>query len=280
MNLSDKDKQHYFNLKKGYEGEVLFDSLTDKLDCECFILNDLLLKFNNSVFQVDSLIIFSSTIHFFELKNYDGDYFYEQERLYNKSKSEINNPLNQLSRSESLLRQLLHNFGFKIPINSSVVFINPEFTLYQAPLNKPFIFPTQVNRYLKNLNTTSSKLDRKHKMLADKLISQHIKDSPFKLLPPYNYDQLQKGITCVECSSFSISVKGRKCVCEDCGHEELVDTAIMRSVDEFKHLFPDQKVATNVIHEWCKVVKSKRGIRRILENNFNKVGVHQWSYYE
>ena len=25
MNLSVKDKQHYFNLKKGYEGEVEFD---------------------------------------------------------------------------------------------------------------------------------------------------------------------------------------------------------------------------------------------------------------
>ena len=44
MNLSDKDRQHYFNLKKGYEGEVIFDSLTEKLQCECLILNDLLLK--------------------------------------------------------------------------------------------------------------------------------------------------------------------------------------------------------------------------------------------
>ena len=158
MNLSDKDKQHYFNLKKGYEGEVIFDSLTEKLQCECLILNDLLLKLNNTTFQIDTLIIFSETIYFFEVKNYEGDYYYESDRLYKKPKSEIINPLNQLSRSESLLRQLLHNLGFNIPIDASVVFINPEFTLYQTPLNKPFIFPTQINRYLKNLNTIPSKL--------------------------------------------------------------------------------------------------------------------------
>jgi Nuclease-related domain len=280
MSLSEKDKQHYFNLKKGYEGEVLFDSFTDKLECQCFILNDLLLKLNNTLFQIDSLIIISEAIYFFEVKNYEGDFYYESERLYKKPKSEINNPLNQLSRSESLLRQLLQNLGVNIPIYASVVFINPEFTLYQTPINKPFIFPTQVNRYLKNLNTIPTKLNGKHKMLADKLISRHIKDSPFKLLPSYNYDQLRKGITCVECASFSISVEGKKCICKECGYEEMVATAVMRSVKECKLLFPNQKITTNIIHEWCKVVESKKRIRRILEKNLKIVGVHQWAFYE
>ncbi len=55
MNLSSTDKQYYHSLKKGYEGEVLFDALTEKLQCECFILNDLLLNINNTNFQIDSL---------------------------------------------------------------------------------------------------------------------------------------------------------------------------------------------------------------------------------
>ena len=280
MNLSEKNKQHYFNLKKGYKGEVLFDSLTESLHCECFILNDLLLTLNNSTFQIDSLIISSETIYLFEVKNYEGDYYYESDRLYKKPQSEINNPLNQLSRSESLLRQLLQNLGFNMPISASVVFINPEFTLYQTPLNKPFIFPTQINRYLKKLNTIPSKLNRRHRILADKLISLHMNDSPFKLLPSYDFDQLQKGITCAKCTSFSISVEGRKCVCKECGYEEVVATAVMRNVKEFKLLFPTRKMTTNVIHEWCKVVKSKKRIRRILEKNFKIVGVHQWSFNE
>ena len=281
MKLSDRDKEYYFNLKKGYEGELLFDSLTEKLECDCLILNDLLLKVNNTVFQIDSLILVEEALYCFEVKNYEGDYYYEQERLYNKkSHSEIYNPLNQINRSEFLLRQLLQNLGFKIPIHSSVVFINPEFTLYQAPLNKPFILPTQVNRYLNSLNAFPSKLDRKHNILADKLTSLHIKDSPFKQLPAYNYDPLQKGITCAKCNSFSLTVEGRKCFCTACDNEELVDIAVMRSVDELKRLFPNQKITTNGIHEWCKVAGSKKRIKRILENNLKMEGVHQWAFFE
>ena len=71
------------------------------------------------------------------------------------------NPLVQLSRSESLFRRLLHHYGFNITIDASVVFINSEFTLYQTPLNQPLIFPTQLNRYIKRFNTTSSKINKK-----------------------------------------------------------------------------------------------------------------------
>lgn len=280
MNLFDKDKQHFFNLKKGYEGEIMFDSLTEKLQCDCLILNDLLLKTNNTTFQIDALIILSDIIYLFEVKNYEGDYYYESGRIYKKPKLEINNPLNQLSRTEYLLRQLLQNLGYNMTIEASIIFINPEFTLYQSPLDKPFIFPTQVHRYLKQLNTNPSKLNGKHKGQADKLISLHIKDSPFKQLPSYDYDQLRKGITCAECKLLSISVEGKKCICKECGHEEMVATAVMRSVKEFKLLFPNRKMTTNVIHDWCQVVTSKQRIQRILEKHLKIIGVHRWSYYE
>ena len=57
-----------------------------------------------------------------------SDFNYENERiLLLKDRSEITNPLLQLSRTESLLRQLLIKLNYTIPIESSVVFINPEF---------------------------------------------------------------------------------------------------------------------------------------------------------
>ncbi|MEB1808214.1 MAG: NERD domain-containing protein [Bacillaceae bacterium] len=280
MSLSEKDKQHYLNLRKGFEGEVIFDSMTEKIEGECLILNDLLLKQNNTTFQIDSLIIFQEAIYFFEVKNFEGDYYYEAERIYKAPNFEISNPLNQLIRSESLLRQLLQNLNFSIPIYASVVFINPEFMLYQTPLNKPFIFPTQINRYIKKLSMKPSKINEKQKIIANKLISLHSKNSPFTQLPSYNYSQLRKGITCDKCTSFSISVEGRKCICKECGHVEVIADAVMRNVREFKLLFPSQKITTNVIHEWCKVVNSKKRIKRTLEKNLKIVGIHQWSYYE
>lgn len=278
--LSPKEEPLYFALNKGFEGEILFDSLTEKLQCECLILNDLLLKQNSTFFQIDSLIITSDTIFVFEVKNYEGDYYYEADKLYKIPKTEITNPLNQLNRSESLLRQFIQTLGFNLPIKANVVFINPEFTLYQTPLNKPFVLPTQIHRYLRKLDQCSSNLKEKHKRLADKIISYHIVDTPFKLSPSYEYEQLQKGITCENCTSLSVFTKGTICVCHECGYEEAIETAMMRSVMEFKLLFPERKVTTNAIQDWCKIITSKKKIRRILGENFKMIGVHQWAYYE
>jgi len=123
MNLSDKDKQYLFNLNKGFEGEIMFDSLTEKLLCECYIVNDLLLKVNNTAFQIDSLIITAETIYFFEVKNYEGDYYYEADRFYKKAKSEVSNPLHQLVRSESLYFKVL---DITFPLNPQLFLSTPN----------------------------------------------------------------------------------------------------------------------------------------------------------
>ncbi|WP_338450376.1 nuclease-related domain-containing protein [Niallia oryzisoli] len=145
----------------------MFDQLTERLQCNCLILNDLLLKHNNTSFQIDSLIITPHSIYYYEVKNFEGDYFYDSDKLYFKPKAEVNNPLTQLSRAESLFQQILLKLGFNLPIDTTVVFINPEFSLYQAPLNKPIILPTQINRHMNKLNLLPAKLTNKHKMLAE-----------------------------------------------------------------------------------------------------------------
>lgn len=82
----------------------------------------------------------------------------------------------------------------------------------------------------------------------------------------------------MKCTSFSIYVSGRNFICKDCGYQEIVADAVIRAVKEFKLLFPEQKITTNVIHDWCKVVNSKKRIKRILETHYKIVGVHQWPF--
>lgn len=278
--LSKKERRYYFNQEKGFEGEVKFDRLTEQLNCECLILNDLLLNLNHTMFQIDSLIVSPGKIYFYEIKNHDGDYFYEADRLFKKPKLEVNNPLHQLDRSESLLRQLLLRHGFNFHIDASIVFINSQFTLYQAPLNKPIIYPTQVNQHMENLNLISAKLSKQDVKVADFLLSLHNPTSPYERLPSYTCDQLQKGIICPNCFSNALFVEKNKCICHKCNYLESVTDAVCRNIQEFKFLFPQAKVTTNTIYDWCEIVKSKRTIRRILKSNFNAIGVGQWTYYE
>lgn len=68
-----------------------------KLTNDWLIVKDLLLESNNTVFQVDTLLISPETVYLFEVKNYEGDFYIESDRWYTISKTEINNPLLQLN---------------------------------------------------------------------------------------------------------------------------------------------------------------------------------------
>jgi hypothetical protein len=279
MIMSEKDKIHYLNLEKGYEGEVMFDKLTDGLPNNMFVINDLCLEYNNSKFQIDKTVIAQEKVFPFEVKNLEGNYYYDSGNFFTLSKKEILNPLEQANRAKILLRKMLQDLGCQMPIESNVVFVNPGFTLYQSPLNAAIIYPTQLNHFLKKFNQIPSKLNARHKMLAEQLISLHQEGIFYKNLPPYEFNKLKKGVICPFCFWFMYSVNGRKFVCEKCGCEESADSAIKRSVEELKLLFPDMKITTNLVHEWCGVIESKKMVRRILKENYRLEGYGRRSYF-
>ncbi|URM33177.1 NERD domain-containing protein [Cytobacillus firmus] len=279
MELTEKEKQHWANLEKGYEGEVKFDLLTEKLTEERLVIHDLLLEVNNSYFQIDTLIISESMIHLIEIKNFLGDWQLESDKLYAVNTGrEYKNPVYQLKRSAALFRQLLQILKQTIPVEASIIFINPEFTLYQAPMDQPIILPTQINRFLKDLNHTPSKLHEGHRKLAQQLLSLHQTKNPYTILPDYHFDRLKKGMYCLDCHSL-LSPVHRTLVCEKCGGREKLEQAILRNIREFKFLFPERKLTTQGIYEWCKADISKRTYSRVLKKNFTARGSTSNTYF-
>lgn len=277
-NLPDKELDQLYNLQRGLKGEHILDSFLEKLPTNVLILNDLLLESNNTLFQIDSLVITQDIIYLFEVKNYEGDYFIQDEKWYTKSKFEIKNPLAQLERSGFLFRKLLQELHFKTSINSQLIFINPQFFLYQAPMNKPIIFSSQLNQFMQKLSREAGKLNDKYINLANQLISLHIEESPYKKIPEYHFNELQKGIPCSNCGTLFTDFERLHLICKSCGGKENISPAILRSIDEFYFLFPERRITTNTIQEWCKVVP-KKTIRRILSRNFKQMGNGKSSYF-
>lgn len=108
--------------------------------------------------------------------------------------------------------------------------------------------------------------------LADQLISLHQTESHFARIPHYEYNTLRKGIPCLKCQAFLNSTTKQTFICQVCGHAENVPQAVLRSVEEFKVLFPQEKITTPIIHEWSRIVEKQR-IRRILKKIFSKLGL-------
>lgn len=281
MDLSVKAKQHLFKMKKGFDGEVMFDNWLAHLPDDRLILCDLLLEHQQTFFQIDALVISEKTIFMFEVKNYEGDFYVNDDIWCSVSGNEIKNPLHQLKRNESLLRRFLQHLDYNFPIQSYLVFINTEFTLYQAPLHLPIVFPSQLKRFMSSLNTTSSKLSKRHFNLAEQIVEKHISNSPYSRMIDCEYDfqTLKKGIICKKCNHFISEQKGHHFICTVCHTQENIRTAILRNVEEYSVLFPKDKITTTRIHTWCDVVHSKKIIQRTLAKKYKKVGHGILTYY-
>ncbi|MBB5145050.1 hypothetical protein HNQ35_000239 [Cerasibacillus quisquiliarum] len=282
MNLSTQEKQQYIRLLKGHEGEKQFYQLIkNNHTTNSIFLHDLLLQSNNSLFQIDHILIHAQTIFSFEVKNYEGEFIIENGNWYVKStKQEIRNPLNQLNKSDYLLRQLVINLGYNLPVKSYLVFINRDFTLYQLPPNLPILLRSQLNRFIQFLNKSHVPLKQEHHQLAQDLKKVQITDSSFENLPDYDFKQLRKGITCPECYMFLSRERQSFLLCDNCGYTETLEKGILRNVFEFHLLFPDMKITTNVIYEWCHIFRSPRTIRKVLSKHFIFIQNGPYSYYD
>lgn len=176
-----------------------------------------------------------------------------------------------------LLTQLLRAHRFNLPIDAKIVFIHPEFTLFDAPMNTSMILPTQLPHHLRMLNDLPSRLKSIHKRIADKLLELHIHDSPFKRVPRYSYEELQKGVRCGGCGKISLSIIKKYYVCSNCSHKGLTEEAILDSINELLILFPDKKITTSLVGDWCSL--SNTSVRGVLEKNFEKQGSNKGRYF-
>lgn len=271
----------YNNLYKGFLGEKKFSNILDKqLTSDCIILFDLLLEAKNNLFQLDCLLIFENDIFLLEIKNFLGDFYIQNEKWYVCStEKEIKNPLIQLNRSAYLYRELLSEYKLRHPVKSYVIFVNQEFTLYQTPRNIPIILPTQINRFIQQLNQTPSKLSSRHYQLGEQLIAAHMTSSPYEKLPEYQFTTLRKGVFCQFCRRKMHDFRLGKMLCHHCGYLESIDSAVMRSVSEFNILFPERQITSSIIHEWSGLNRTKKTIRRILKKYLIYVPNYRHSYF-
>ncbi|MGF2614330.1 nuclease-related domain-containing protein [Rossellomorea aquimaris] len=278
MNFSESEESYYLYKEKGYEGEMNFDKWAVPLSKKMIFLNDINLNQNNNNFQVDSFGISSGTLHHFEVKNLEGDYSIEKGKWTSPSGNPVKNPLLQVDKTETHLNQLVKNYNIPLSVKSHLIFINPEFHLYDVPSNLPIIYPAQMNRFRNNLLQNSSKIRNADIRAAEKLLSLSIGGSPYNSVPKYSYEELRKGIVCSGCGEFYTEAK-RILHCEFCGVRESCSDAVLRSVEEFGLLFPDFKVTTKNIFDWCKVIKDERTVQRVLRSNLQMIGNKRSSYY-
>lgn len=278
--FSDEDRANHHRLRRGFRGELEFSKVLQAASpSESLLLHSLSLKSNNSKFQIDSLLLNNQTVYLFEVKNFAGDYYIQKNNWYaGNSDREITNPFIQLKRCESLLRQLLSSFNVTYKIVPYVVFIHPEFTLYNASRNLPLIFHSQLRRFFHRDFFQPFPYSETDYEIAQILTQEHKEDLRLEQLPDYSFEAMKKGVKCEECENFMEVGTKQSLFCRTCRLFEKNEEAILRSIKEFVILFPRKRITTRKITHWCQHF-SESTIQRVLRKNYQKAGAGRTIYY-
>lgn len=281
MTLHYREKQHLFTLSKGYEGELIFDSIVEKhLSSDALVLNDLSLVIGSTPIQIDSIIITSEAIYLYELKNYEGSYIDTAGQLRTEAGQDIVSPAGQLNRTTTIFSKLVNQWDNILSIIPKVVFINSSFFLYEAKKESPYIFLPQLITHFNGIKRQSSSLSARHYHLSDKLLEESQKDLPYqRKLPSYDFKDLKKGLSCINCQSFELDITTKMSLCRSCGHKTSLNDLILSEVQAFKFLFPKEQLTSNVMYEWCGSTLPKRRITAILNREFTVNGFAKSSHY-
>lgn len=278
MPLKKEDNYYSLNHKKGHEGECRYDKLTVKLEPNCIILNDLQLEIRHSSFQVDTLLLFSDKIILAEIKNYEGVHLWGKEKLTKRSGATLENPSMQLQKTKVRFEMLLQEMGYSVKVDAVVVFVNPEFTLLGAPYDETFILPGQIPEHFRELqNLATQQPSKKMKKLAEELVKRHITDYPSKSLE-YDYEKIGKGINCPSCGFLAKKYAGRSHICGSCGEKMSIKKAISSSIFDFHFLFPDEKLTTKRLADWC-CAENKDRVYTVLKQEWQPIGSEPGRYY-
>lgn len=279
MNLAATEKAKFENQVKGFDGEKQFDFHMSESHQSGIVLNDLVLDYRDTVFQIDALLITNDSVYLYEVKNYTGSYYYKEDSFFTESEYKILNPLRQVDRSATYLHNVMLRLGYRLPIYPIIVFINPDFTLYSSIPNKLFLFSNQLPKHLNSLASQNFLIKPDHMELAHQLKELHDENYRPDNLPIYRLEQLKKVILCPICFSTSHTDTRQNHFCTVCGHKETITTAIERSIKEFKLLFPDHLITTSQMYDWCGERYSKERIRIILKTNYQSHLSRHMTYY-
>ncbi|MGP9041621.1 nuclease-related domain-containing protein [Cytobacillus kochii] len=277
--LSHENEQYLKMLEKGYEGESKWRDDLQQLSPKFPILYDVLLEINHTSFQIDALCLTPHKLIALELKNYSGDFLVQDTKWYSPTNKEIKNPHLQIQRNETLLHQFLTKHKLNIAFDYLLVFVHPEFMLYDRTKKQNVILPPQIPRLLRELNQIDIQHSPFHTKIVHTFLSHHKEEMNYARKIDYCTEDLVKGVVCRECSGQMRRASLRKFHCSKCRRNISSYDALSEAIKDFIILFPSEKVTKTAIYDWCGGAISSSAIQRFLQEKYTLNGGGNYFYY-
>ncbi|MCR1873582.1 NERD domain-containing protein [Mammaliicoccus lentus] len=276
--IPDQLEELYAIWKQGYIGEKEFSEILNEQKSETW-LHDLQFKNYNQV-QLDFIVVTDEAIIQFEIKNYTGDYYYENGKLFRSTGYVAKDLIHQFEVSDETLKRIVKKYKIDRKVISYIVFINPTFTLYGDLRSRINILLYSELHKLKDMFGANFKYDE-NVWICKKLKSLH---QPFITSYLYfekvEFSKVIGGLKCISCNKIiepSEVFNVRKYVkCKKCGTITSRHSIIIQSLKEL-YLLKGEPFSINEAEKWTGV--SNSAIKRILYKNFKRIGNYKNSKY-
>ncbi|GGI38903.1 nuclease-related domain-containing protein [Mammaliicoccus stepanovicii] len=266
-----KLEEQYKILKTGYEGEQKFANILNLYHTK-WCIHDVQLKNCNQV-QFDFIVVTDEEILQFEIKNYTGDYYYENHKLFRSSGYVSKDLLNQIEVSDNALRRIVSRYRFNREVKSYIVFVNPTFTLFGDLRSRINLLLNSELYKIQDMVSSNFKYDE------NKAIYETIK----KLHEPFmqnliqfervSFEKIRKGIKCTNCQKLiktDLLYNARIWIeCSTCKTNILKHELIIYALKEL-YILKGKPFSVSEAVEWTGV--SKTSLKRLLYKEFERVG--------
>lgn len=269
--IPDQLEELYTIWKQGYIGEKEFSEILNEQKSETW-LHDLQFKNYNQV-QLDFIVVTDEAIIQFEIKNYTGDYYYENGKLFRSTGYVAKDLIHQFEVSDETLKRIVKKYKIDRKVISYIVFINPTFTLYGDLRSRINILLYSELHKLKDMFGANFKYDE-NVWICKKLKSLH---QPFITSYLYfekvEFSKVIGGLKCISCNKIiepSEIFNVRKYVkCKKCGTISSRYAIVLQSLKEL-YLLKGEPFSINEAEKWTGV--SNSAIKRILYKKFKRIG--------
>lgn len=272
------------NLRAGEAGEQdVIQFLIDFGQPDWTIIRNIWANFFGR-FECDLIVMTRLGLLVFEVKNYNGDFLYENNDCIKDGILLPDNVFTQAKRNFRKIKGLARKSNPNLKVEGAIIFIGEHNTV---TINSPVtdikvLRRNEFKKYI--LNLVEIEKNHFHEIDYGPFIQNLKKYEVINTIIPdpvseENSNKLRKGIYCVKCHSFNVTIKKFSIHCS-CGVIENRERGTVRTICEYGVLNFDKEIILQELQNFLNYQSSDNYLRRILKKHFTMHHKNRYTTYD
>ncbi|OFN00217.1 hypothetical protein HMPREF2626_09795 [Aerococcus sp. HMSC062A02] len=261
QHLTSEEQKILDYFERGFEGELAFDQMLDQLEIQP-LAHYRNWQYQEEYIEIDSLLVFPSTLCLIEVKNYRAQVRCRDRRWTFNNYPGERDICQQLLKSQLFLENLLAEHHLPLKLEAKIYFANPyNYPDLDDSVANNVLLPHQAQSFFKRLS--QEKLQPEIKSLC--YLLDNIQNSP-ALNQLESLQKFYPGFHCKVCHK-KLNVFRYYLSCS-CGQTISKDEAILELIHDYALFFPNQTLNGTAIQDFACGKVSYYKIQKILQEHF------------